>query len=454
VLRVLGVKTIGNATLIAFDGGPLLATDPWLGGSGAYFGSWGLSHEIPPQERAEILAAPYVWFSHGHPDHLSAESLDAVRRATVLLPDHVGGRIRHELEAQGFGVRVLPDRRWVDLSPRVRICCVSDYYQDAILLVDVNGRLFVDLNDAKDRGFGAFVKRTVRGHRRSYLLKLANFGDADMIHFFDEAGRPIEPNAARRRPIGSHYTAQARLYGVTHVVPFSAFHVYQRTDSAWANAHVAPLGAHAEGFDPRAADLLPAFVEIDCETDAVRELSPPEHDGRLRPPEEFGDVWSDRLERDEAARLERYFREKELLREKFGFVTFRVGGREHRIELNRELGTGITFEVPRQSLVTAIQYEVFDDLLIGNFMKTTLHGVRSLHPHFTPVVARFGDQARVRTRAELRAYLAEYRRRAPRAFLLHALERESERRFRSFVSQDSPLFRLAKRAYVGVRGAR
>ncbi|TMA17274.1 MAG: hypothetical protein E6J86_01085 [Deltaproteobacteria bacterium] len=34
-----GFETVGNATLILHDGGPLFATDPWIGGS-AYFGSW------------------------------------------------------------------------------------------------------------------------------------------------------------------------------------------------------------------------------------------------------------------------------------------------------------------------------------------------------------------------------------------------------------------------------
>ena len=60
----LGFETIGNATLIAFDHGPVLATDPWIAG-GAYFGSWGLSHEVPPEQMAAIRSAQYVWFSHG-----------------------------------------------------------------------------------------------------------------------------------------------------------------------------------------------------------------------------------------------------------------------------------------------------------------------------------------------------------------------------------------------------
>ncbi len=57
------------------------------------------------------------------------------------------------------------------------------------------------------------------------------------------------------------------------------------------------------------------------------------------------------------------------------FLRFRVGGQEHVITFRpNRFRKGITFEVPRHSLMTAVRYEVFDDLLIGNFMKTTLHG--------------------------------------------------------------------------------
>ena len=94
---MLGFKTIGNATLVVYDGAPVLVTDPWLGGEGAYFGSWQLSHEIPQQIRDEILDCRYVWFSHGHPDHLNAESAEQLRGAKILLPDHVGRRIQGEL---------------------------------------------------------------------------------------------------------------------------------------------------------------------------------------------------------------------------------------------------------------------------------------------------------------------------------------------------------------------
>ena len=94
----LGFETIGNATLIAHDGGPVLATDPWIVGP-AYFGSWTTSHMIPPEQLAAIHACPFLWISHGHPDHLSPASLATLADKTILLPDHVGGRIARELAA-------------------------------------------------------------------------------------------------------------------------------------------------------------------------------------------------------------------------------------------------------------------------------------------------------------------------------------------------------------------
>jgi hypothetical protein len=40
------------------------------------------------------------------------------------------------------------------------------------------------------------------------------------------------------------------------------------------------------------------------------------------------------------------------------------------VDLGGPRGRGITFEAPRHSLLTAVRYEIFDDLLIGNFVKT------------------------------------------------------------------------------------
>src|SRR5437588_13072418 len=97
----LGFETIGNAVLVFHDGGPVLVTDPWIAGV-AYFGSWGLSHEIPAQVMEGIRDSEYVWISHGHPDHLSSRSLDLLGGKKFLLPAHVGGLIAARLRERAL----------------------------------------------------------------------------------------------------------------------------------------------------------------------------------------------------------------------------------------------------------------------------------------------------------------------------------------------------------------
>jgi len=82
---MLGFETIGNATVIAYDGKPIVATDPWFG-EAAYFGSWGLPFETPEQQKNAILGSDFIWLSHGHPDHLNPEALEKLHGKKSFCP--------------------------------------------------------------------------------------------------------------------------------------------------------------------------------------------------------------------------------------------------------------------------------------------------------------------------------------------------------------------------------
>jgi L-ascorbate metabolism protein UlaG (beta-lactamase superfamily) len=458
----LGFETIGNATLVAHDGGPVLVTDPWLDGP-AYFGSWTRSHEIPAEQRAAIAACRHVWLSHGHPDHLSGESLEGLADKEILLPDHHGGRIRRDLEGQGYRVRVLPDRAWTELSPRLHVACVADSNQDAVLLVDLGGRLVVNLNDAGERGWSSFVRSTMRRYAETYLLRLSGYGDADMIHYLDEGGRRIPPPAAARVPPGQTISRMVDGYGARFFVPFSSMHRYQRADSFWANEYTTGLGDYAKGYASRCCELLPAFVRVDLARGAVEGIDPPEAKVEPLPPERFGDRWDEPLEPAEAAKVRAYFRRFEHLAEVFDFVAVRVGGRETRVELaKRGFRRGITFEAPRRSLVTAVEWEIFDDLLIGNFMRTTVHGDArqgALYPDFSPYVAKYGDNGGAHTRQELEAYHRAYWARDPVGVLrdqldarcVRPIQTNAARVMRKALGRNSRAYGAAKEVYWGVR---
>ncbi|NOK36243.1 MBL fold metallo-hydrolase [Corallococcus exercitus] len=460
----LGFETIGNATLICHDNGPVLVTDPWTDGD-AYFGSWTLSHEIPDEQRQAIIDCPFVWLSHGHPDHLSMASLEKLRSRTLLVPNHVGGRIRDDLQEAGFRVQVLADRQWTRLSPRIRVLCLPDVNQDAVLLVEVGGRLIVNLNDAGDRGQGRFVRRVIKEYSETYLLALSGYGDADMMNFFTEDGNRILPYAAAKTPVGQTIARMAETYGVRYFVPFSSMHKYQRADSVWCSEYTTTLPDYARGFASTTCEMLPAFLRRDFTNDSSVSINPKERAIKPVDPKDYGDDWSECLDADEAKQLEQYFRAVEHLGTVLDFVRFRVGGKDHVIEFNkRRFHKGITFDAPRNSLMTAVKYQVFDDLLIGNFMKTTVHGgfgKGSLYPDFSPYVAKYADNGKARTAAELRNYFNEYRSRDMVGYLRHQLDAhcvrplqiQSAELLRTLLPPGSNTFRMAKETYWKMRRA-
>ncbi len=413
----LGFETIGNATLLIHDRKPLLVTDPWIEGS-AYFGSWSLSHVIPPAQRDAIDRCSYVWLSHGHPDHLSFESLELLRDKTLLLPDHYGARIAEGLREAGFKVEVLPDAKWIELSDRCRVMCVSDYNQDSVLMVDIGGTLVVNANDAADRGGGDLLRRTAAQFENSFLLCLTGHGDADMINVHDEAGRRLLPALEDLPPLGPSIDFLLQHFGLKNFVPFSSMHVYQRSDSLWANERTTPLGAHSIDFPKGERGILPAYVSYDVLKGEYTEIRPDAVEAQVLDPSVFGDSWSDELETEDVELLRSYFQRIEHLKTFLGFVRFRVGGREHTIDIAPgRFERGLTFETPRNSLLIAVREEVFDDLLIGNYMKTTLNGSwpvaapDALYPDFTPYLAKYSDNGRARTAPELGRYFEAYRQR-------------------------------------------
>ncbi|HEY8154144.1 MAG TPA: MBL fold metallo-hydrolase [Myxococcota bacterium] len=452
----LGFETIGNASIVCHDRRPILVTDPWLEGS-AYFGSWILSHQVPPQQLEAIRSCEYVWYSHGHPDHLNAGSFDHLRGAKILVPDHYGQRIFRDLKEQGLDVHVAPDRSWVPLSDRIRIQCISDYNQDAVLLIDIGGCLLIDLNDAHDRGWDRLVRKIAAGYERVILLALTGYGDAYMINYHDETGAFIPPVAARRLPVGPQIAELTRRFGADRFVPFSSMHKYQREDSVRMNQYATRLEDYPIGFESSRAELLPAFIRYDCRDHGFERIDPPENPDLVVAPAEFGDDWQERLEPAEVEKVSRYFRSFDHLADHLDFVTLRVGGRDHVVELARRgFHRGIRFEVPRGSLLTAVEYQVFDDLLIGNFMKTTLHGrwpATQIYPHFEPFVTKYGDNGGARTREELAEYFRWYRQRAPLEYLLHRFEARSREVFRDLIPERSPLYQIAKRSYLGLKKA-
>ena len=126
--------------------------------------------------------------------------------------------------------------------------------------------------------------------------------------------------------------------------------------------------------------------------------------------------------------------------------------------MNKKSTKGITFAVPRNSLMLAIKYRIFDDLLIGNFMKTTLHNCKSLYEsecNFTLNVSKIGDNGCAESREEVEEYLDVYRKRAGIEFLANFVVDSFESKSRDFllrfIARDSKIFQKIKSFYLSTK---
>lgn len=419
-------ETMGNATCLVFENGaPIIVTDPWLVGA-AYFGSWAHYHPPSYNQRLRCLAAPFVFFSHGHPDHLHPQSVSLLSRdTTILLGDHYHAGIYQYFISQGFrDVRVCTDKVWMRLSPGVRILPISNMNQDTILLIEAGDALIIDLNDSPLMGEGAYLRRIIRRYKNSYLLALCT-NNADMINFVDENRKVVFGPEDRKKGTVIAMSKRCKYLGVQSFCCFSSQHLYVRSDSAWANKYHITWSDMQRHWPSKVIRLVEPYVTVSLESGAITRNHPDQTPDLSQMTDGTGeDDWSDRLTPEERRDVELYILKYKSLRSKMDFVEFVVGGERLRIPVSaRRLGSrrkerGVIFFAPRRSLMETVRGGYFDDLLIGNFMPARFINM-GLYPHFGPRVTKWGDNARAYSSKEVLALRWHYFRRSPSALIRH-----------------------------------
>lgn len=413
-------ETLGNASVIVFeDARPVLATDPWLTGT-CYFGSWALDHPLSHQQIQNFFDAEWIWISHGHPDHLHDASLNMLPlRKNILLPDHYDGEIAANLRDRGFAVTILPYRTWYPLTPRIRVMCIDNINQDAVLVIEADGSLIIDLNDSPLCGELRFLRRLIRHYPRekTWLLALCSV-DADMFNFVDEAGQSLVGPPEERKP-GAVWTVArtASQLGIGNFCCSSSQHIYVRADSVWANPHRIGWADMQRYWSRPEVNLVEPFVTVDLTSGQYVRNHPAQVSDASQITTATGDDdWSSRLTETEWDRVTAFVQQFQLIRRYIDFVAFQVGGETRRVPISHRghiaNARGIVFHVPKQSLLATVEFGYLDDLLIGNFMKVRLVNSK-LYPRFTPLVAKVGGNAKVYTTGQYHRFLWRYFRRNP-----------------------------------------
>ena len=234
-----------------------------------------------------------------------------------------------------------------------------------------------------------------------------------MINLFDKSGARVNPIITEGRQVGAEIQDYLHRFKLKHAIPFSSFHQYQRRDSFWANQFTTPLSCYSVGFLPtKSQSLLPAFSQVHLNNGSFKSIPINPESNRIKIPiseRVFGDDWNHTLSQSQIKLVREYFHSIHSLTRAFSKIDVCIGNEQHNVF--NGFGSGhLLFKAPRASFMRAIRTHIFDDLLIGNFMRVYLLNARSLYqPNFNYPVTKYADNGGVRSHVQLKSMFSHYK---------------------------------------------
>lgn len=172
------ITFLNHSSILVDSGGTKILCDPWYFGT-AFADGWSLlfdkSHDI------NDIECDYIWVSHEHPDHFSIPTLSSLTSSkTFLYQETTDKKVKAYLEHKGHKVIELIDREPALIGDIVITSFVCDGYDSSILFEMPDGRLILNINDARvdiDNHLEEVILPVTQG--RSIDLVLLQFGYAN-----------------------------------------------------------------------------------------------------------------------------------------------------------------------------------------------------------------------------------------------------------------------------------
>ncbi len=264
------IRSVGHACLEIEAAGKRVLTDPWWAGP-AYAGQWH-PWPTPRPEGVEQRALDYVYLSHGHEDHLHAGTLERLRPgATALVPGMLfGGMAGYVREAFSFKEVIELDHGVpVQLGGGLTATCYVNL-TDSILVLEAEGFVLVDANDALHAAPPAVIEHLCRRLRKAHPRIDALFLGYGSASWFPNCIRfpgKDDRSAARAREqyFLDNFVRIVDLLQPKLAFPFAASFVLLEDQNLWIDALKLELedpdryyAAHRTRHDTRCHFLLPS----------------------------------------------------------------------------------------------------------------------------------------------------------------------------------------------------
>jgi L-ascorbate metabolism protein UlaG (beta-lactamase superfamily) len=248
------VEYISHASVLIHAGGRRLLTDPWWVGP-CYANQW---HVFPRPLNASLAdTADVILISHGHQDHLHEPTLRALNKdRPVYYPFLWYEGTAQCIASLGFE-RVVEADSWrtYDLGEGVSLTYVVNG-QDSIMVVEADGRVLVNVNDALHSSDPATIDLFTGSIVRRWPnidVVLCGFGGASYYpNVFHAPGKDDAAVAKLREEFFAYNFCRisAALNPVV-AVPFAADFVLLHEGQSWINATRFPREHMAAMFEQR-----------------------------------------------------------------------------------------------------------------------------------------------------------------------------------------------------------
>ncbi len=262
------IETLGHASLLlrADDGAPVLLTDPWLIGS-CYWRSWWLQSYPGDERLTELRDVAYCLITHEHPDHFHTASIRALGRSTTYLsPALLQGRIAPYLAGLGYTVSVVEPFVWKALRPDVHILSIPLLNSDSVLLIDTPHAIVINLNDSKPRrgqldSLREQLDIVAPGKTR---IVLSSYSPASIVNSFLRGETRV--SLRQKASYVSAVSDCCATLRADYFMPFASQVIFERRDSAWANAFKVSFEDLEEHWRAVRTQLLRPYARLDCTT--------------------------------------------------------------------------------------------------------------------------------------------------------------------------------------------
>jgi UDP-MurNAc hydroxylase len=229
------IQLISHASTITECDGIQIWSDPWLIGK-AFNNSWSLLPG-PFFESGMFDTVNYIWISHEHPDHFNIPTLKSFpdffkEKVTVLFQQKNSSKIFDALRNMGFKrFRYLPNRKFLELAPGVKVYCYQTHLIDSCLAVIHGSKIALNANDAE------LDTKDCRS-----ILK--DVGHVDVVlNQFSLAGYPGYQDRTRYLPkLASEKLIRLennhRDLNASVTIPFASFIYFSCTDNKYLNQYL------------------------------------------------------------------------------------------------------------------------------------------------------------------------------------------------------------------------